>query len=77
MANVRSFFEKPHSYIHMKYTTGAYEMIRITKRFVTFNKYAGSFNFHNEMKTTVTLSHAMLLCLSQLYETHHACIHIT
>jgi len=60
----------------MKYTAFAYEMIRITKGFVTFNKYARNFNFHNEMKTTVTLSYAMLHCLSQLHETHHTCIYI-
>jgi len=48
----------------MKYTTFAYEMIRVTKGFVTFNKYARNFNFHNEVKTTVTLSHATLHCLS-------------
>ena len=42
----------------MKYTTFAYEMIRITKGFVTFNKYAR--NFHNETKTALTLSHAIL-----------------
>jgi len=44
----------------MKYTTFAYEMIRITKGFVTFNKYARNFNFHNETKTALTLSHAIL-----------------
>ena len=44
----------------MKYTTFAYEMIRITKCFVTFNKYARNFNFHNETKTALTLSHAIL-----------------
>jgi len=52
----------------MKYTRLVYEMIRITKRCVTFNTYASNCNFHNEMKTTVTLSdtHAAL-CLSQLH----------
>jgi len=61
----------------MKYTKFVYEMIHITKRCVTFNKYARNFNFHNEMKTTVTLSdtHAAL-CLSQLHETHQACIYV-
>ena len=44
----------------MKYTTFAYEMIRITKGFVTFNKYARNFNFHNESKTALTLSPAIL-----------------
>jgi len=34
-------------------------------------------NFHNEMKTTVTLSHThAALRLSQLHETHQACIYI-
>ena len=41
-----------------EYTTFAYEMICITKRCVTFNKYARNFTFYNEMKTTITLSHA-------------------
>jgi len=51
-----------------KYTF-AYEMIRITKC-VTFNKYARNFNFRNEMKTTITLSHTHAAsCLSQLHET--------
>ena len=61
----------------MKDTTFAYEMIRIKKRCVMFNKYARNFNFHNEMKTTVTLSHThAVLCLPQLHETHQACIYI-
>ena len=52
-------------------------MIRITKRCVTFNTYARNFNFHNEMKTTVTLSDAHdALCPSQLHKTHQACIYI-
>jgi len=42
----------------MKYTTFAYEMIRITKGFVKFNKYAKNFNFHNETKTALSLSHS-------------------
>jgi len=47
-----------------------YEMICITKRCVTFNKYARNFNFHNEMKATVTLSHShAALYLPQLHET--------
>jgi hypothetical protein len=34
-------------------------------------------NFHNEMKTTLTLSHThAALRLSQLHETHQACIYI-
>ena len=41
-------------------------MIRITKRCVTFNKYASNLNFHNEMKATLTLSHShAALCLPQ------------
>ena len=44
----------------MKYTTFVYEMIPITKGFVTFNKYARNFNFHNETKTALTLSQATL-----------------
>jgi len=40
----------------MKYTIFAYEMIRITKRCVTFNIYARNFNFHNEMKATITIT---------------------
>jgi hypothetical protein len=53
-----------------KYTTFAYEMIRITKHCVTFNKYAKNFNLLNEMKTTITLPHThAALCLSQLHET--------
>jgi len=50
----------------MKYTTFACEMICITKRFVTFNKYARNFTFHKEMKTTLSHTHAGL-CLSQLH----------
>jgi len=48
-----------HCTLHTRFV---YEMIRITKRCVTFNKYARNVNFHNEMKTTVTLSetHAAL-----------------
>jgi hypothetical protein len=44
------------SYIRMEYTF-AYEMIRITKRCVTFNT-CKKHNFHKRMKTTVTLKHA-------------------
>jgi hypothetical protein len=52
-------------------------MTRITKRCVTFNKYAKIFNFLNKMKTTITLPHThAALCLSQLLETHRACIYI-
>ena len=48
-------------------------MIRITKRCVTFNKYARNFNFHNEMKAAITRSHShVALCLPQLHETHQA-----
>jgi len=54
----------------MKYTTFTYEMIHITKGFVTFNKYARNFNFHNKTKTALTLPHAILHCLSQLHERH-------
>jgi len=43
----------------MKYTF-AYEIICITKGFVTFNKYARNFNIHNETITAVTPSHAIL-----------------
>ena len=51
-------------------------MIRITKHCVTFNKYVRNFNFHNEMKATITLSHShVALCLPQLHETHQACIY--
>ena len=51
-------------------------MICITKHCVTFNTYARNFNFHNELKTTVTLSDAhAVLCLSQLHKTHQACIY--
>jgi len=61
----------------MKYTTFAYEMIHITKRCVTFNKYASNFNFHNEMKAKITLSHShAALYLPQLHETHQACTYI-
>jgi hypothetical protein len=42
--------------IHMKYTF-TNEIILITIRYVTFNKYARHFKFHNEMKNRVTLSH--------------------
>jgi len=48
-------------------------MICVTKRCVTFNKHARNFNFHNEMKTTVTLSHthaALFLC--RMEHTRHA-----
>ena len=52
-------------------------MIHITKRLVTFNKYARNFNFHNEMKATITLSHShVALCLPHIDETHKACIYI-
>jgi len=52
----------------MKYTTFAYKMILKTIRYVTLNKYARNFNFHNEMKNTVTPSHThAALCLSQLH----------
>jgi len=41
-----------------------------TKRCITFNKYARNFNFHNEMKATITRSHShVALCLPQLHET--------
>ena len=61
----------------MKYTIFAYEMICIMKRSVTLNKYARNFNFHNEMKATITRSHSHVeLCLPQLHETHQACIYI-
>ena len=50
-------------------------MIRITKRRVTFNIYARNFNFHNEMKATITLSQShAALCLPLFHETHQACI---
>jgi len=57
----------------MKYRRLVYEMIRITKRCVTFKTYARNCNFHKEMKTTVTLwdTH-VALCLSQ----HRACIYM-
>ena len=45
----------------MKYTIFAYEMIRITKR-VTFNIYARNFNFHNEMKATITITLSKKQC---------------
>jgi len=52
-------------------------MICIMKRSVTLNKYARNFNFHNEMKATITRSHSHVeLCLPQLHETHQACIYI-
>ena len=39
-----------------------------SQRYVTLNKYARNFNFHNEMKNTVTSSHThAALCLSQLH----------
>ena len=61
----------------MKYTIFAYETIRITKRCVSFNIYARNFNFHNEMKTTITLSHSHdALCLPLFQETHEACIYM-
>jgi hypothetical protein len=60
------------SYIHMKYTTFVYEMICITKRFVTFNKYTRNFNFHNEMNTTATLTPL----LRRMKHTRHAHIYI-
>ena len=60
----------------MQYTTFVYEMIRITERCVTFKKYARNFNFLNQMKPTVTLSHShAALCLPHLHETHQAYIH--
>ena len=72
----RNNFDKGRTLPTANYTF-AYEMIRITKRCVTFNKYARNFNFHNEMKTTITLLHTpMLRCLSQVHETHEACIYI-
>jgi len=59
----------------MKYTRFVYEMTRIMKHCVMFNNYARNFNLHNGMKTTVALSDAHpVLCLSQLHETHQACI---
>jgi len=65
-----------NSYIQMKYTISVYEKIFITKRFVTLNKHARNFNFHNKMKTTATLSHThAAFCLSQLHETHQASIY--
>jgi hypothetical protein len=56
--------------IHMQYTTFANEMILITIRYVTFNKYATHFKFHNEMKNRVTLSHTH----AALLHTRHAYI---
>jgi len=58
----------------MKYTTFAYEMLRTTKRCVTFN----ALNFHNGMESAVTLSNTQPHCvvLSLLHETHQPCIYI-